>query len=114
MDTKVEEAKRPILRPETEVDVSSLLTQHIPTNEGRFIEEVELQSSEQARVFLGLFEPHATPEGFSVVLGPKSVEEDEVVKQITRLELENGQYELVLHLANYSAKAVSAEVWGLA
>jgi hypothetical protein len=110
MDTKVEKIKRPMSRPETEVDVSDLLIRHTPANEGKIIEEVELKSGEQTRVFLGLFESHVTPKGFSIVLDPKTVDNDEVIKQITKLELENGYYELVLHLANYSAKVVSIEV----
>lgn len=111
MDTKVVETKKLIPRPETEIDVSDLLVQHAPSREGQFIEEVELKPSEQARVFLGVFKSDETPKGFSVTQSPKTVEDEEIIKQITKLELQDERYELILHIANYSSHVVSAEVW---
>lgn len=103
--------KKSISRPKTEIDVSNLLTQHTLSTEGKLIEEVELRPSEQARVFLGHFKLHEIPKGYSVALSPKTIEDEEIIRQITRLELQDGKYELILHIANYSGKTVSAEVW---
>lgn len=114
MDTKVMKTKKLIPRPETEIDVSDLLMQHTPKHEGKFIEEVELKPSEQARVVLGVFKSSEMPEGFSVALSPQTVEGEEIIKQITKLELQDERYELILHIANYSSNVVSAEVWRLA
>lgn len=111
MGSKVEGAKKIISRPEVEVDVSNLLIRHALVYEGKFIEEVELRPGEQARVFLGHFKPHDIPEGFSVMVSPETIEDEEVIQQITKLEFQDGRYELILHIANYSGKVVSAEVW---
>ncbi len=97
-------------RPEMEVDVSDLLIQYKDNQNNSLVEEVELKQGEQARIFLGIFKPRDIPKGFSVLLSPKSVDPEEIIKQITKLELQDNHYELILHIANYSSKVVSAEV----
>jgi len=75
------------------------------------ISMVEVKSKEQPRVSLGTFNDHNPPKGFAIHISPDP-EPDAIVTQVTRLD-DGEDYELVLHIANYGNKTVSAEVWQL-
>lgn len=109
MGSKVASLKL-ISRPDQEIDATDLLSRYEVNQNSDLLEEVELRSGEQARVFLGVFKSPYIPKGFSISLSPNTIEDDEIVQQITKLELQDKQYEFILHIANYSSKVVSAEV----
>lgn len=109
MGSKVASLKL-ISQPDQGIDATDLLSQHEVNQNSDLLEEVELRSGEQTRVFLGVFKSPYIPKGFSISLSPNTIEDEEIVQQITKLELQDKQYEFILHIANYSSKAVSAEV----
>jgi hypothetical protein len=112
MISKMPKAKVLISEPRTEVDMSRLLMQHPPTHPTTLISEVEIKPGEQTHVSLGNYDEQSTPKGFSLELNAP-VENADIIKQITKLEFNDNQYELVLHIANYSTKTISAEIWQL-
>lgn len=108
MNTKAADMRHVLSTPRTGMDASNLLVQDL--HGGRFLEEVELRIGEQTRVFLGVFDPNNVPSGFSVKLN-SNISDDEVVKQITKLQLQDKKCEFILSIANFSNKAISAEIW---
>lgn len=75
------------------------------------IGEIEVKSKEQPHMSLGNYRTAHPPKGFAIHISPDP-EPDAIVTQITRLE-SDGKFELVLHIANYGNKTISAEVWQL-
>jgi hypothetical protein len=75
------------------------------------ISMIEVKSREQPHVSLGHFTDRNPPKGFAIHISPDP-EPDAIVTQVTRLE-DGEDYELVLHIANYGNKNVSAEIWRL-
>lgn len=109
MGTKAIDTKQTFSKPKIGINTPELLTEHL--RDGRFIEEVELKEGEQTRVFLGAFNPNEIPSGFCVQLSSNATDENDIVKQVTRLELQDGRFEFILYIANYSSKATSVEIW---
>jgi hypothetical protein len=77
-----------------------------PTN------EIKVRPQEQQRISLGSFTATKPPKGFSVGFAPNPDPAGSVVTEITSLGSDS-KYELVLHLANYGNKTVTAKVWQL-
>ena len=73
--------------------------------------EIEVKSKEQPHMSLGNFSYANPPKGFAIHINPDP-DPEAIVTQVTRLG-EDDSYELVLHIANYGNKTVSAEVWQL-
>lgn len=70
----------------------------------------EVQSRSQSRVSLGDFTIERPPMGFTLEVSPK-FDPDSIVAQITKLDAEYDEYELVLHVANYGDRIMSVEVF---
>jgi hypothetical protein len=75
------------------------------------IGEIEVKAEEQPHISLGNYNTTHPPKGFAIHISPDS-EPEAIITQITRLD-SGEEYELVLHIANYGNKTVSAEVWQL-
>ncbi len=102
----------PIKRLRSESEASHLIT--IVPEALKYkhpIGEVEVKSKEQPHISLGNFTYTNPPKGFAIHITPDP-EPEAIITQITRLG-EDDTYELVLHIANYGDKTVSAEVWQL-
>lgn len=110
MNSKVLQAKASVLSPRTELEVSHLIKQYSPKHFTNLVAEVEVKPVEQTHISLGNYKGQHNPQGFAIKPYPE-VNEDELITQITKLEHENGEYELALHVANYSEKIISIEVW---
>lgn len=70
---------------------------------------LEIQPLGQEHISLGEYTNDRPPIGFSIEVTP-SFEPDDVVAQITSLSAKFDEFELVLHIANYSDKAIVVEV----
>ncbi|MDN5274740.1 MAG: hypothetical protein JWP06_641 [Candidatus Saccharibacteria bacterium] len=106
----ISEAKIPIvIVPRNELDASHLLFRHGSHHTSKPVGEVEIKPCDQVHVSLGNFDKTNMPKGYSVQITPR-LEPDAIVTQITSLETDE-ECELVLHVANYGDKTVSAEVW---
>ncbi len=70
---------------------------------------IAAKSNEQPHLSLGHYSRQHPPKGFAIHLSPDP-EPDAIVTQITRLEAD-GQYEYILHVANYGDTTINAEVW---
>lgn len=110
MNSKMLQAKAPVPSPRTELDVSHLIEQYSPKHFTNLVSEVEIKPVEQTHISLGNYTGKHNPQNFAIKPYPR-VNEDELIMQITKLEHENGEYELILHVANYSEKIISIEVW---
>ena len=110
MNSKMLQAKAPISSPRTEFEVTHLLRQYTQGLFDNILAVVEVKPLEQTHISLGNYDSNHRPQSFALKLHPNQ-KDDELVAQITKLELENGEYELVLHVANYSNKIISIEVW---
>lgn len=76
------------------------------------INEIKVGPQEQQRISLGSFRGKEALKGFSVGFIPGPDPAGSVVSEITSLGTAE-RYELVLHLANYGNKSVTARVWQL-
>lgn len=110
MNSKMLQAKAPLPSPRTELDVSHLMEQYFQKRFNSLIAEVEIKPVEQTHISLGNYPRKQRPQGFAIKPYPE-VSDEELITQITKLEHESGEYELVLHVANYSEKIISIEVW---
>lgn len=105
------QASVPIEKLRSESEASHLMnTISKPLNKHP-IGEIEVKSKEQPHISLGNFSSANPPKGFAIHVTPDP-EPEAIVTQVTRLG-EDDNYELVLHIANYGNKTVSAEVWQL-
>lgn len=105
-------SKAPIVNLRSESEASHLIkTVSKAIDDKHPIGEIEVQPREQPHMSLGNFTNANPPKGFAVHITPDP-EPDTIVTQVTRLG-EDENYELVLHIANYGNKMVSAEVWEL-
>src|SRR5438067_21746 len=96
----------------SESDASHLISViTAPINSSSPISEVEVRPNEQPHISLGNFTNANAPKGFAIHIMPNPKAEA-IVTQATRLGT-NDKYELVLHVANYGDKTVSAEIWQL-
>lgn len=75
------------------------------------IGEIEVKSKEQPHMSLGNFSAENSPKGFAIHICPDP-EPGDIVTQVTQIG-DDRHYEMVLHIANYGNKTVSAEVWQL-
>lgn len=101
--------KKPIPVIRTEAEASQLLKPN-PTEHSRLIAVVEVNPRSQPHVSLGNFTADAPPVGFTLEITPEDYDPETIVAQITRLDAAFDEYELVLHLANYSDRAASVDV----
>jgi hypothetical protein len=108
---QVAKTPAPITRLRSESDASHLMLTDVDTKEKTPIAEIEVSSKEQPHISLGNYTSANPPKGFAIHISPEP-ETETIVTQITRLG-EDEEYELVLHIANYGSKAISAEVWQL-
>jgi hypothetical protein len=101
----------PITSLRSELEVSNLIVKRseMPV-EAHLINEIEVKSKEQPHVSLGNY-IGTLPKGFAVHVNPAS-SSDTIVTQVTRLGI-GDEYELVLHIANYSDQTISVGVWRL-
>jgi hypothetical protein len=106
---QVAKTPAPITHLRSESDVSHLIVTEFETTKNTPIGEIEVKSNEQPHVSLGDYTSINPPKGFVIHISP-SPEPDAIVTQITSLGTDE-KYELVLHIANYGSKAISAEVW---
>jgi len=97
----------PILREGS--DASQLLQE---TDNGHEIPiaVLEVNPLGQTYISLGEYILNRPPIGFSITITP-DYEPDDVVAQITRIDAAGGEFELVLHVANYGDKSLSVEVF---
>lgn len=110
MSPNISEAKIPIvIVPRNELDASHLLFRHESRHANKPVGEIEVKPCDQVHMSLGNFDRASIPKGYSVQIAPR-IEPDAIVTQITSLGTDK-EYELVLHVANYSDKTVSAEIW---
>lgn len=99
----------PIINLRSESEASHLIVKGPnPPKGAHLIGEIEVRSKEQPHMSLGNFNSMNPPKGFTIHISPDS-DPDDIVTQVTRLG-EDDDYELVLHIANYGNKTVSAEV----
>lgn len=110
MSSKMSQAKVPIPNPRVELEMSHLLEKYSRDHFSRLLAEVEIKPVEQTHISLGNYSRDQIPQGFALKLHPE-LSSDELVTQITKLEHENGGYELVLHVANYGERTISIEIW---
>lgn len=109
MSSKMLQAKVPISTPRTELEVSHLLEKDSQDRFNNLLAEVEIKPVEQTHISLGNYSPDHVPQGFSLKSHPE-LSDGELITQITKLEHENGEYELVLHVANYGERTISIEI----
>lgn len=106
------QASAPIEKLRSESEASHLMTTVSKAlNDKHPIGEIEVKSKEQPHISLGNFTNAHPPKGFAIHISPDP-EPEAIVTQVTRLG-EDDNYELVLHIANYGNKTISAEVWQL-
>ena len=90
---------------------------HPTTNQSRALKgakpiaEILVKAKQQPRIPLGTYTVANPPKGFEVHLSPDP-EPETIVTQITSLK-RGDENRLVLHIANYGSKPVTAEVWQL-
>lgn len=78
----------------------------------KFVGKLEVKPQEQPSLLLGKFTSEQPAKGFSIQLDPDPDPAESIVTQITRLGTDK-RYRLILHIANYGAKTVHAEVWSM-
>lgn len=102
----------PITSLRSESEASHLIIKIDKTIESKQpIGEIEVKSKEQPHMSLGNYDATHPPKGFAIHTSP-SPEPEAIIMQITRLGTKE-KYELLLHIANYSNRTVSVEVWRL-
>lgn len=101
---------KPVPVPRRELDASELLMED-PSLPSRLLVSFEAPAQKQQRVTLGDYSlDDGQPIGFKIEVHPKENTED-VTAQITRLESQVNEYELVLHLANYGNDGLGIDVF---
>lgn len=100
----------PTGRPRIETDVSHLIQRRDDIPMSNHVSEVEVRPGEQMRLSLGIYDAKDEPKEFNVVVSPES-EDGDVIRQIARLDLQKGEYELILYIASYSSRMTSVEIW---
>lgn len=91
-------------------EATSPLKEHGMELAGKPIGEIEVRPGEQSHISLGVFQEKERLKGFTTELTPEPQDEDAIVTHVARIEKENEGYELILHIANYGNKTVSAEI----
>lgn len=91
------------------INATHLVSNASRNKQAALIEKVDVKPREQRRVALGSFSKDKPAKGFSIEVKPDSVPEDSVVTHVAALGTPE-EYRLVMHIANYGTKTVSAEV----
>lgn len=91
-------------------EVNYLLKGDGATARGNPIGEIEVRPGEQLHMSLGIYKEKERLIGFTTELTPDPGDDDSIVTCVARIEKENGKYELILHIANYGTKTISAEI----
>lgn len=96
-----------------QLDATRLLY-HVDVNSDHqhdtYIGEVKVEPYGQPHMPLGHFTPASRLKGFTIELTPDPDPEGSIVAHVMALG-EANNYELVLHVANYGTKTVTARVW---
>ena len=111
MASNTPKSAAPITSLRSESEASHLLTILEAPIKGHPIGEIEVKSKEQPHISLGNFSSTSPPTGLCNSHHPDP-EPGDIVTQVTQIGDEK-HYEMVLHIANYGNKTVSAEVWQL-
>lgn len=82
------------------------------TKENGIIGELEVGPGEQTRILLGRFKDENPSLGYEIHLTPDP-EEDAIATTVTRIEMDDELFGLVLHIANYGFKQIHAEIYGV-
>ncbi len=96
-------------KSEPEFDASYLIASGIGNRQGKLICTIDVQPRDQSRVSLGKFTSDDKLKGFSIEITPEPDSPDSIVTHITNLGT-SSQSRLVLHIANFGDKAISADV----
>lgn len=75
----------------------------------RVIEKLKVRPGQQSHVHLGNFTHTQPPKGFVVELNPDPFPDDSVVTKVLSADA-GKKYSLTLHIANYGASTVTAEI----
>ncbi|HEY5805810.1 MAG TPA: hypothetical protein VIS56_00305 [Candidatus Saccharimonadales bacterium] len=92
---------------DNEMDASHLLSDDKPKRTAPPLCTLTVGPAQQLRATLGDYPPGHKLRGFSVEINPDPEPEGAIVTQITNLKVK-GKYRLVLHVANYGIKTVTA------
>jgi hypothetical protein len=116
INSKQPATTRRVKSPFNGVDVSSNLTHLIrdisqPKN-AVFIQSLKIKPGDQNKVPLGSFTDDNPPKGFLVEIDPDPMPANSVVTEVVSLGSHH-RYTLYMQIANYSAKALNAEIWRL-
>jgi len=95
-------------------EASDLLKKYISKNHSELVGEIEVRPNEQTHMSLGTFQENNHPKGFTIEPLPAPPEDDAIVARIVRLHQADTEYELVLHVANYSSATIDVEIRELA
>ena len=98
------------LRPESETP-HLLVEQQYVGIDVHPLAVVEVKPKEQPRISLGDYVAEHPPKGFAIHIHPDP-EPEAIATQVTKLGT-GREYELVLHIANYGDKTITAEIWQL-
>lgn len=95
-----------------DMNATHLISDAPRPKQAKLIEKLEVKPSEQQRILLGNFTGDKPPKGFSVEVTPDPNPTGSLLTEVTSLGTP-GRYKLIMHIANYGTKTVSAEVWQL-
>ncbi len=73
------------------------------------VAEIEVKPNKQPHMSLGSFTDKAPPRGYVVELSPDPEPSESVVAQIVQVG-SSEKFDLILHIANYGNRTISAEV----
>jgi hypothetical protein len=96
-------------KPRKQGKRSRLRSQNISSE---LIGKIRVKPHEQPRLSLGSYTTDQPPKGFSIEIHPDPEPKESIVTEITKMGITR-RYELILHVANYGNKAVTAKVWQL-
>jgi hypothetical protein len=85
------------------------ITSGSPRLESRPIAEIEVKPNEQPHMSLGSFTDGNLPKGYVIELSPDPEPPESVVTQIMQVGTHEN-FDLILHIANYGNRTISAEV----
>jgi len=94
---------------QTDIEANHLIKEGPPSSQARLIERLVVKPGEQPRIALGNFTEHNTPKGFSIEINPDPHPAGSVITQVTSLGTTK-RYKLLLLIANYGTKTITAEV----
>jgi hypothetical protein len=101
--------KAPFNDFDLEAKSGALIQAASPRKQSDLIEKIAIKPGQQCRIYLGSYSEANPPTGFSVELNPDPVPANSVVTEVSSLGLSQ-HYKLILHIANYGTKTITAEV----